>query len=152
MKNNTEQETNQLDGFIDYINSVNKVKRKNIGVSGSASYIPGVTLFEISTVILIAGPIPQVICSLTGNKLMVYNTIKILSRSEIDNLYDYALNKYKLGGFYYLLSGFDLSITDGSAHYCTFKWGEINLNEHCGHTLPAGIKELIDHCNKIVNT
>lgn len=142
---------NPLNGFIDFINSKNGVSRKKNGSGKGKPINLNKILFEVSSVALVVGWRPNVICSLSGYDLTVYGKTKKLNLNEMDNLYFLIQEKNKFGGLFYVPSVFDLTIIDGNSYSYFINWNEIKSEGSGGHTMPSGLNEIIDYCNKTVN-
>lgn len=150
MKIDSEKENNQLNGFIDMINSINKISRKKVGFGIGRPRNNNTKLFEISTVALVVGWMPNIICSLTGYELTVGGTVKKLSMEEMDNLYLFISHRNSIGAFVYIPSPFDIGITDGNSHSYYINWNGISSQGVGGHTMPIGLNELINYCDKLI--
>jgi hypothetical protein len=148
---NQKPENEHLFGFVDFINSKSGTIRKPIGFGRSKPKIPNQLLFEISSVALVVGFMPSVICSLEGNKLTVDNNTKKLSSDQMDNLYDFIEQKNNNGDFLYIGSYFDLTINDGNSHSYFINWNGIKSEGSGGHTMSSGLNELIEYCTNLVN-
>ena len=144
-------ENHPLNGFIDFINSKNGISRKKTGsVIGKPINLNQI-LFEILSTALVIGWRPNSVCSLQGYDLTVHGKTKKLNLNEMDSLYILIQEKNNSGGLYYVPSGIDLTIMDGNSYSYSINWNGIISQGNGGHTMPSGLIEIINYCNKIVN-
>jgi hypothetical protein len=151
MKKAEAKENNSLNGFVEMINSINKITRKKAGFGIGIPNYPNIKLFEISTVALVVGMRSVPICYLLGNELNVYGKTRKLSIDEMDNLYLFIAYRNSLGTFQYTPAPLDFSIIDGNSHSYFINWNGINSQGEGGHSMPTGLRDLIDYCNNLVN-
>ena len=134
-------------GFVDFI------KKQKTGVKGETNNGPSgqeknIIIFSIVQGALILG-IPMPICYIKGKTLFYYSESKLLSNKQLNDLYSFIKSKKDNGEFFYL-STFDFTIIDGNSFSIEIKWGEINLYESGGNTMPKGIHDLLDYCREMV--
>jgi hypothetical protein len=151
MKNKSEKENQSINSLINFVNSKNGIIRKKVGSGKGKPSNPNQKLFEISSISLVMGWKPIVICSLEGNSLTVGDKSKKLSLDQMDNLYDYIEQENNIGAFLYIGSLFDLTIIDGNSHSYFINWNGITAEGNGGHTMPSGLNELIEYCINLVN-
>ncbi len=147
-----EHEVNPLKGFIDFINTKSGITRKKTGSGKGKPVNPNQLLFEISSVALVVGFMPNVICSLQGYNLTVGEKTKKLSLDQMDTLYEFIEQKNSIGAFLYVGSYFDLTLNDGNSHSYFINWNGIKSEGGGGHTMPSGLNELIEYCINLVNS
>lgn len=76
-----EKENKPLNEFVDFINLKNGIIRNKAGSGKGKPVNLNQTLFEISTLALVLGCVPNIACSLRGYELTVYGkTKKIILR------------------------------------------------------------------------
>ena len=151
MKNDIyEKNNNSLNGFVNFINSKSGITRKKANAGKSKQVNSNQLLFEISSIALVVGWRPNAICSLLGNNLTVYGESKKLNSDEMNNLYFLIAEKYSSRKLNYILSGFDMTIMDGNSYSYFINWNEIKSEGRGGHTMPSGLNEIIDYCNKLI--
>lgn len=68
----------------------------------------------------------------------------------MDTLYTFIEQRNSIGVFSYIVSYFDIPIMDGNSFSYFINWNGIKSEGKGGHTMPSGLSELIDYCNKIV--
>ena len=146
-----ENDVIHLNGFVNFINSKNgRIRKKNGYGKGKPAY-PNQLLFELTTVGLVKGWKPDLICSLTGYLLYIHGSTKELSLDEMDSLYAFIEERNTNGTFKYIPNGNDFIIIDGNSFDFNVNWNGIKFDETGGNTMPDGLREFIDYCSKIIS-
>jgi hypothetical protein len=146
-KSNDEQ---ILNDFIDFINTQSGNSRHGAGYGQGRPSHPNEKLLEISSIALVVGFKPDVICSLIGYDLTVYRKTKKLSLREMDDLFSFVQEKIDSGSLKYIPTGFDLTIMDGNSYSYFISWNGVKSHGSEGHTMPNGLNNLLDYCERII--
>ena len=139
-----------LGGFINFINSKNDIKQQDTVLRRRVTFNQNRILFQISSGALIAGPQSVPFLTLKGNLLRVKNSSINLSQAEMDILYSFIDIRNRDGSIKYFVAE-DITINDGGFYDVFIDWNKITFNEHGGHTMPLGILQIIDYCERLIN-